>query len=109
MTLLIVYVYFMRRWQTMPNVEFFGLKGNLAYAKMHRLINLIGANPVLKDMVFTIHKETDVVDRNSEPRPFIRLTSTPREDLADIKKALETLELDVEVMLLNEFIPAKSK
>jgi len=95
----------------MPNVEFFGLGGNLAYTTMQRLINLIGANPVLKDMVFTIHRKVDVVDRNLEPRPFIRLTSTPREDLADIKKAIEILELDVdvEIMFLDDFVPAKSK
>ena len=99
----------MRRWQIMPNVEFFGLKKELAYAKICRIVRQLKRHPALTDMVFTVHKEVDVVDKDLKPQPFIRLTSTPREDLTDIKKTLGILELDIEVMLLDEFIPAKSE
>ena len=91
----------------MPNIEFFGLELSLANVKIVGLQKQLEAHPALKNMVFTIHGRTRVVDKNLEPRPFARITSTPREDLSDIAKALKNLKLDTEIMLLDKFIPAK--
>jgi len=91
----------------MPNVEFFGLDRALALNKKAKIEKMLRSHPCLNDMVFTIHSETEVIDKDENPQPFIRLTSTPRKDIPEIIEKLQELGVDIEIMKLERFIPAK--
>ena len=95
----------------MPNFELFGYGKN----RTEYLIENIKAeiaksdtvSSILDSIIFTIHM-TVVKDAKGIYAPFIRLASTPKDELVELIKILQKLNVDVEVMILDEFIPAKS-
>ena len=94
----------------MPNFEFFGFGENRTKCLIETIKEKIEisdkVSPILCDVIFTNHK-TVVRNARNINAPYVRLTSTLKDELTDLIEILHELNVDVEVMILDKFIPAK--
>lgn len=98
----------------MPNIELHGFTGRahgLSLATPLRRVEeveskireLFEPKPYKKDYVIS-RIDSHVVDHDNDPQPFIRLVST-EEHIDDVVEELKKLGYDIEIMILNTFIP----
>lgn len=91
----------------MPNVEIHGL--NLVAAReLKRIIfRLFREKPHVKEMVVTISLDY-VENEEGNSQPYLRLANSCQEHTGEIIETLESLDMDIEHLRLEKFIPKKS-
>ena len=92
----------------MPNVEIHGMFLQEAVRLEKKIFKLFGDKPYIKEMVVTIY-QTIVRDFKGNSQPFIRLVNSCQEHSEEIVEKLKTLEIDVEHLKLESFIPKEKK
>ena len=94
----------------MPNVEIIGFLEK-SHIMADSVRELFEQKPYAHDMIITTYPNSYALDITNEARqPYFRLVYTPDDDpkeIKKIKKLLASLEVDIEVLLLDEFIKAK--
>ncbi len=93
----------------MPNLHFCGMDRALALHKIEKIKKILKDDPVLEEMVFTIHVYVEVIDINGINQPYIGITSSPGIDAEEIAEKLDDLDIDFETSKLTKYIPARSK
>ena len=92
----------------MPNVEIHGMFWQEAVRLEKKIFKLFGDKLYIEEMVVTIYR-TIVRDFKGNSRPFIRLVNSCQEHSEEIVEKLKTLEIDVEHLKLESFIPKEKK
>jgi len=92
----------------MPNIEIHGQFRNLnTPAVLERnIFNLFSDRPYAKEMVVTFCND-HVHDMHGNEQPFLRLANSCQEHTEEILERLETLDIDIEHLRLEKFIPRK--
>lgn len=90
----------------MPNIEIHGLKNETREYVHSKIRSAFAEKPYRDDYVITAY-ESKVHDWRLNAQPFIRLVTTPSDHTEDIIQELQKLDLDIEVMILDRFIPRK--
>ncbi|NQT50305.1 hypothetical protein HQ571_06455 [Candidatus Kuenenbacteria bacterium] len=88
----------------MPNIEMYGFSEEKAAEVANRIQYLFEGKSYTDDYVTTA-VWSDVTDHENEAQPFLRLVTTRSMYLFDMIKELRKLGFDIEVMILNRFIP----
>jgi len=97
----------------MPNIEIHGLQFNpedlFAEDRVEQLIDtihqLFDGKPFQRDYVIT-NVLSDVSAHDGNPSPFLRICTTNAQgELEDILNTLVVLKMDMEVLILQRFIP----
>ncbi len=90
----------------MPNIEIHGvLTGSStlgAEGLRKRIFALFLKKPYIVDMVVTI-LQSKVTDQGGDYQPFLRLVGMSSDPLEEIIEILKSLEMDIEVLLLESF------
>jgi len=86
----------------MTNIEVYGITNGIT-KKLIQINKIMENTAFEKDYVITFIKST-VTDRDDQPKPFIRVVSTP-ENIDNVVELLKPLNMDIEVLELKEFIP----
>ena len=101
-----------RKEDGMPNIEIHGLPKQEAEDLREKIFGLLQGTPYVNEMVVTIY-QTVVKDKNGDDQPFIRLVNSPlhltqgEKMEREILERLETLDIDIEHLKLEKFIPKK--
>jgi len=92
----------------MPNIEIHGQFGNpnIPTVLERRIFNLFSDRPYVDEMVVTFCND-HVHDANGNDQPFIRLANSCQEHTEEILERLKTLNIDIEHLRLEKFIPKK--
>ncbi|MCK4554070.1 hypothetical protein KAU19_03845 [Candidatus Parcubacteria bacterium] len=90
----------------MPNIEMYGLRHQEARKKENEIDELLRLKPYANDYVVT-NISSIVLDKHAQRQPFLRLVSTRNDHIDNILKELQKLDMDIEVMILDKFIPKK--
>ncbi len=95
----------------MPNIEIIGFLEK-SYIMADSVRELFEQKPYADDMIITTYANSYALDMiNKARQPYFRLVYTPYDDPEEIKKIKEllaSLKIDIEVMILHEFIEAKN-
>lgn len=93
----------------MPNIEIIGFLEK-SHTMADSVRELFEQKPYADDMILTIHPNSYALDVKSKAhQPYFRLVHTPKDDpeeIKEIKELLASLEVDIEVLIV-EFIKAK--
>ena len=90
----------------MPNIEIHGLPYEEADDLANRIFYLFKEKPYVNEMVVTIFPSI-VKDNNWKDQPFLRLANSCQEHTEEILEKLQTLNIDIEHLVLAKFIPKK--
>ena len=88
----------------MPNIEMYGFNQEQASGVTAMIMELFKNKPY-RDEYVTTAVWSDVLDHRNVSQPYLRLVSTPNDHIEDIVEELLKLKFDVEVLILNRFIP----
>lgn len=88
----------------MPNIEIHGLHRTEARALFQDIFKLFKDRPYVDEMVVTMC-DTIVENKHCKPQPFIRLANSCQEHTDEILERLQTLNIDIEHLVLAKFIP----
>lgn len=88
----------------MPNIEMYGIREEDLPGVTKQIISAFHGKPWQKDYVLTFVKSA-VLDHLAVIQPFIRLVTTPSPHIDEILAELKNLNIDIEVLLLQQFIP----
>ena len=95
----------------MPNIEMHGVRGEAAARNLRNLIfktirEKCGVVVVSEIIITTIPDEC--VDVALRPQPFLRIISpiADKEKISKIIQCLKLLKIDIEVLTIDNFIPA---
>lgn len=88
----------------MPNIELHGY-GDKSTEIRDKIRETLKRSPDADEIVTTINW-TEVTDLNGDPMPFLRVFST-EEGLEELLELLDSLDEDIELMMLGRWIPKK--
>ncbi len=94
----------------MPNIELYGLPSGQAAMRAEQILCALRSTGMNLDDVVVTNISSGVIDTEGRARPFLRIVApkdTPLSEWGKIKSALAGLRLDIEVLLLDTFIPAQ--
>ncbi len=90
----------------MPNIEMYGFSIDEVKGIDSMIHELLEFTPYRDDYVTTFI-ESEVIDHYNRKQPFLRLVTTKNDHIDDILEELQKLKFDIEVMMLDRFIPKK--
>jgi hypothetical protein len=89
--------------EEMPNIELHGYSKKYIATVLNRIRMALGDMPDAKEIVTTTYPDS-VAALDGTSSPYLRVVSTP-DGLGDLLKRLEPLREDIEVLLLQSWIP----
>jgi len=91
----------------MPNIEIHGLHSVEAKDLAEKIFTLTKDMPknIYGDHVITLYG-TEVINRHSEPQPYLRILSSKTEHFDRLEEPLKALGIDLEFVEMVKFIPA---
>ncbi|MBU0597177.1 hypothetical protein KJ641_00760 [Patescibacteria group bacterium] len=92
----------------MPNIEVHGLWGKNAVEVVNKIRKAMEGSPEESEYVTDVVGST-VLDHLSRSQPFLRLLSSEEDSVQAILERLEPLGMDIEVLLLFQFVPKSKK
>lgn len=69
-----------------------------------RIFKLFSEKKYADDIVVGIYSVT-TINKSRDPQPFLRVVSTQESYLSEMIEALQSLQIDIEVMILSAFHP----
>ena len=90
----------------MPNIELHGYALEAAATVKERVRTALSPSPHADEIVTTIYT-TEVEDLKGKKMPFLRVITSP-DELPDLKERLASLNEDIEVIMLGEWIPKRT-
>jgi len=88
----------------MPNIEIYGLKDSDGVKVAEKIDELFREKDYRDEYVLT-YIQSYVCDRKGIVQPYLRLVTTPSDHMEDIIGELRKIGMDIEVSLLERFIP----
>jgi hypothetical protein len=91
----------------MPNIEIHGVKELVeSYNIRDKIFKLTDGQPFQEEIVVTTIQDV-CVDIDGKAQPFLRIVTDKRNELNMLVNCLMPLKIDIEILVLDIFIPAQ--
>jgi len=92
----------------MPNIEIHGLNEDDSAKMAEKIFYLIrSSDPELAEQAVVTLSRDICIDQRCRRQPYLRICSSKQEHLDVLKGLLGQLIIDIETLVLQEFIPAQ--